>query len=265
MKKNLLYLTTLLLSSLALGACGNDEEEVESPKTSGYVVANVSESPTWQVDWTGNDVRPDWVEPMPSDYENWAVLFIQLEDELKQYASDDDLLALFVDEELRGLASPAIDVSGSGEDRGSFLLKSYGNEGDQRLLDITLRYYCSELNQIFTRSTQMMYTVGEVLGVEEDLIPQFTLGSPKYPVSGVVSLDETPIASANIEPNYGDLVAAFVADECRGVTTIEEEDLGFTSLIILGRKAGENVTLKYYDSAQQRILTFENALTTARQ
>ena len=98
MNKNILYSTAILLASLTLGACSSDDDE---PKTEGYSVETVSEAPTWQVDYSGSEARPDWQEPNPGDYENWTIMLVQLEEALKPCAGDDDLMALFVDGELR--------------------------------------------------------------------------------------------------------------------------------------------------------------------
>ena len=85
-------------------------------------------APTWQIDWNHDQQRPDWKEPDGSIYENWTILKVQIEEALRPYASSGDLMALFVNGELRGLASPAVIVSTGQTDNGKFLMKAYGNE-----------------------------------------------------------------------------------------------------------------------------------------
>ena len=78
MNKNFLYSTVILLASLTLGACGSDDND--TPSNYNYTVETVSQAPTWQVDWSGNEARPDWQAPNPSDFENWTVVRQDLPD-----------------------------------------------------------------------------------------------------------------------------------------------------------------------------------------
>ncbi|MBR0036615.1 MAG: hypothetical protein IJP70_03120, partial [Bacteroidales bacterium] len=147
----------------------------------------------------------------------------------------------------------------SENDKGSFVLKAYGNEADQNVVSLTLSYYCSQLKQTFSRTVQMRYDMGKVYGLDEDLIPQFTLGAAKYPVVKQVNpASLTAFANAAITPAEGDIVAAFVGSECRGVSTLN-------SLTVFGRSAGEHVTLKYYQAATGKVYTFPDAVVTAQQ
>ena len=253
---NKIKLMILLLASLTFGACSSDDDNTSA----GYTVETVSQAPTWQVDYSGNESRPDWQEPNTGDYENWSIMLVQLEDALKPYVSGEDLMALFIGGQLRGLTSPATSQgTGSENDKGSFVLKAYGNEADQNVVSLTLSYYCSQLKQTFSRTVQMRYDMGKVYGLDEDLIPQFTLGAAKYPVVKQVNpASLTAFANAAITPAEGDIVAAFVGSECRGVSTLN-------SLTVFGRSAGEHVTLKYYQAATGKVYTFPDAVVTVQQ
>lgn len=253
---NKIKLMILLLASLTFGACSSDDDNTSA----GYTVETVSQAPAWQVDYSGNESRPDWQEPNTGDYENWSIMLVQLEDALKPYVSGEDLMALFIGGQLRGLTSPATSQgTGSENDKGSFVLKAYGNEADQNVVSLTLSYYCSQLKQTFSRTVQMRYDMGKVYGLDEDLIPQFTLGAAKYPVVKQVNpASLTAFANAAITPAEGDIVAAFVGSECRGVSTLN-------SLTVFGRSAGEHVTLKYYQAATGKVYTFPDAVVTAQQ
>ena len=215
------------------------------------------------MDFSGNDERPDWQEPNPALYENWAIIIVQLEDALKPYVTDDDLLAFFVGGEMRGLTSPAVSQAEGAEadaDRGTFLLKAYGNEADQNVVTVTLRYYCARLKQTFTRTVQMRYDMGEVYGLDDAIVPQFTLGCDKFPVAETHTLDPTDLAPIDVIPGAGDLLAAFVGDECRGVAEFNAPILLFNFLTVYGRAENERYTLKYYHAASQRVFTFTRTL-----
>ena len=223
-----------------------------SVQASAYTVTTVTEAPDWQMDWSYNQERPDWQAPNATDYANFSVMFIKLEATLQPYASKDDLMAIFVGDELRGVASPAYVVGSEDTAPTTFVLKAFSNEGNGDVIDLTLKYYNAQLKQIFTRSNTLTYDMEEVFGIEEDFIPQFTLGSAKYPV--VITVDMMSIlAGAGITPVEGDIVGAFVGDECRGVWTMADGQ----NLNVYLSDAEETVTLKYYDSTRGRLHTFE--------
>jgi hypothetical protein len=59
-----------------------------------------------------------------------------------------------------------------------------------------------------------------------------------------------------IQPAAGDMVAAFVGDECRGTVTLDERLLGDEAVITLyARHEGEAFTMKYYNAATGRVYT----------
>ena len=245
MNKNIIYSVAILLASLTFGACSSDDDNTPA----GYTVETVSQAPAWQVDYSGSESRPDWQEPNTGDYENWSIMLVQLEDALKPYASGDDLMALFIGGQLRGLTSPAVSQgTGSENDKGTFVLKAYGNEADQNVVSLTLSYYCSQLKQTFSRTVQMRYDMGKVYGLDEDLIPQFTLGAAKYPVVKQLTVTPADLSIDGVTFGSGDMLAAFVGSECRGVTALN-------SLTVFGRQEGEAYTLKYYNAATQRVYT----------
>ena len=251
-----MFCTVLLSAALSL-------------QVSAYTVTHVAEAPQWQIDWSYNQPRPDWQEPSASSYMNFSVILVTLEEELQPYASNDDLLALFVGDELRGMSGPALDMSTGETDNKHFLVKAYGDESGGDMIDVTLKYYNAQLRQVFSRSTTITYDPDEVLGIEEDFIPNFTLGSAKYPVVKTIDVADI-LASAGITPAEGDIAAAFVGDECRGVSQLSmvngqsSMDNGQWSTVNLQCSMineNETVILKYYDAARHRVFTFDGSLT----
>ena len=238
----------VLLASLVLGACSSsdDDNNVNDPKNAAYTETTVTEAPAWQIDWSNNQERPNWTEPDGSLYANWTILKVQIEDALKAYASDGDLMALFVNGEIRALAKPAVNVGG-GTATGKFLMKAYGNETGSETVNMSLQYYSQTLKHLFTLTDNITLDSDETTGIDEAFIPEFTLGSAKYPVMKVVG----------VEP-IGNTVAAFVGEECRGTVSLSTS--GNTQLLIFGRNAGESLTLKYYDAAAGKLYTIPNAV-----
>jgi len=255
MKKNILYSIVALLASLTFGACSNDDDE------NVIQVTRQDSAPLWFVDWTYNASQPDWQAPDVSRYENWMVVMIQVEDELKPSALPDDRMAVFVGDELRGLARPAFPLQ---EDENAtnttlYVMKLFGNEPDGTHLELKMQYYSPYLRQVFTCCTPIEYNSGAVHGVAEKLMPRFTLGSQKYALTRMLPLEALPLAQAAVTPAEGDQVAAFVGDECRGNYTLDDQLLsGSPFLYVFLHDRSESVSVKYYNTATQNVYTFNN-------
>ncbi len=215
-------------------------------------VTPVTTAPDWYVDWNDNQKRPNWQAPDASTYENFTVMFIKIEKALQPYATGDDLLAIFVGDELRGLAKPASVVGNANAGASTFVLKAFSSESNGDEMDVILKYYNAQLKTIFSCSYSFIYDENEAIGVTDDFVPAFTLGSTKFTSAKYFDV-YTTLASAGITPANGDMVGAFVGDECRGVATFPlKGDEPFTVYL---REEGETVTLKYYDAAGKRVIT----------
>ena len=249
----------LLLAGLVLGACrGSDDESKSDGNASvAYTETTLSEAPQWQMDWTHNQERPDWKEPDASLYENWTILMIKIEEALQPYVSDGDMMALFANGELHGLARPAVGEDGQLAFPATFLMKAYGNETSTEAIKISLKYYNQKLRHIFTQFADISYDSDVNIGIDDDFIPGFTYGSAKYPVMKAVNV-EALLAGAGIKPAADNKVAAFVGDECRGTATLSP--IGNTPMVIYGYTAGEQVTLKYYDATAGKLYTIPDAV-----
>ena len=244
----------VLLAGLLFGACSSDDDD--NSTNAAYTETSLSEAPTWQIDWTSNQERPNWTEPDASLYSNWTILKVQIEDVLQPYASDGDLMALFVNGEIRALAKPAVSVGG-GTATGKFLMKAYGNETGSETVNMSLQYYSSTLKHLFTLTDNITLDADETTGIDEAFVPEFTLGSAKYPVQKTVDV-EPLLTKVGLTPVSGNMVAAFVGEECRGTVSLASS--GSTQLLIFGRNAGESLTLKYYDATAGKLYTIPDAV-----
>lgn len=249
MKK--VYLRLVLLASLVVGACSCERDD------DGIVsVSTVNEPPVWEVNWNNDQERPNWQQPDASAYENWTIIMVQIEEALQPYVSDGDLMGLFVNDELRGLASLAVAKGNAPTDAARFVMKAYGNEAGSETVSMSLRYYCQKLRHMFTLSGEISLSSDETTGTDEDYIPPFTTGSEKYPLTKTVAV-ETILTALGITPAAG-VIAAFVGNECRGVADVPAS--GSAQLTIHGRTAAESFTLKYYDATAQKMYTLPDAV-----
>ncbi len=247
---------SILLACLILGACSSDDDN--NSVNAAFTETSQSEAPVWQIDWSNNQERPNWKAPDASRYENWTILKVQIEETLLPFVSDSDLMALFVNGELRGLAKPAVTVAGNKTSGGKFLMKAYGNETESETVNMSLQYYNQMLKHIFTLSDDISQNSDVTTGIDEDFIPEFTYGSAKYPIMKTATVEHL-LTKVGITPTSGNIAGAFVGDECRGTVTLSAA--GSTTLLIYGRNAGESVMLKYYDKAKGQLYTIPGAVT----
>ena len=251
---NKIKLAFVLLAGLVFGACSSDDDGGNNSNVK-YTEAAVSEAPVWGIDWQFNQERPAWTKPDGSSYGNWTIMMVQLEEALRPYASDEDMMAIFVNGEMRGLATPAEGTVKDGN--ATFLMKVYGNETGTETVNVSLQYFSQRLNQIFTLSDNINLNSDESTGIDEDYIPLFTLGSPKYPIVKTVGV-ESHLTKVGVPYSDGNIIGAFVGNECRGLAELSTS--GNTSLVIYGRTTGETVTLKCYDAENGILYTIPNAL-----
>lgn len=248
----------MLLAGLVLGACSSDSDSHGGgdDQTVTVTESTQSEAPEWKIDWSNDQEAPSWTEPT-AIYENWKLLKIQLDDALQATASGDDLLGVFVNDELRGLAKPVTDLDGELISPVKFIVKISGNEAENETVNISLRYYSQTLRHLFTLTERIQLNYNHPVGIDEDYIVAFTEGSAKYPVVKTVSV-EPLLKSQNVPYSTGDMVGAFVGDECRGTATLAPS--GMTTMVVYGREAGEMVTLKVFDEDSARLFTITNAM-----
>ena len=216
-----------------------------------YTTNSPKKAPEWLAGFTYGDKRPDWQDPETGMYENFSVLFVDIEDELLPYVSNQDQLAVYVNDELRDVASPAVPLGSTEEGGGFYMLKVWGNEAENQVINFTLKYYNSKLRHLFSISDKC--TVGEVLGVEESNVVPFTSDRVHYSGDGTLDVNAI-LAGYGIQPGAGDMIGAFVGRECRGVGRMN--DSSFSPLTVNYQKAGEPVALRYYDAAKGQIITF---------
>lgn len=244
----------LLLSPSLLCGCG-DDDDVDSGQATALKEVSVGK-PDWNIDMMHNEPTPDWQAPDPSLYENWMIFMVRMQDELKSYISDDDMLALFVGDELRAVNHPAkpadADVAAS-DDATFFILKVMGNESADQEVEATLKYWSAKLHQTFSIKGKGRFIPENVKGVDTEFLPDIMLGSTKYPVTGWLKMGFVP-EDYGIVHSDNDMMAVFIGDECRGITRIYRH--GYTDqhrIIVFSKQEGEEARLLYYNAKNDRV------------
>jgi hypothetical protein len=233
------------------GCSTMDDDEVNGGSTEGEASSTfaASEKPGWSIELMGNDAKPNWVAPNPSNYESSMVIMVKLQNELVPYSTDDDRMTIFIGNECR--ARPSVRNI---EDNGDiyFVLNIWGNSSDR---DVTfgLHYYCAALHQIFTLRGIATFVAERTYGIEEDYVPPLLKGCKKYPIQNTLFI--TQADNAPFVPATNDLVAVFVGNECRGVGQIGK---AFT---VFRTSVNETLQLRYYSSEKGGIYTLNQTVT----
>ena len=258
MKK--IFLMMLAMSLLMLpGSCSSsdDDDDDGGNKSESELRVLSSGRPDWNVDLVYNESMPDWKAPNPALYENWFIMIFRIQDELKKFISDDDMVAVFVGDELRALSHPSRVMDGSQASENDsiyYILKVYGNESAEENIQLTLKLWSANLRQTFTLKGTSSFINEAVKGGRNYDLPGVSFGSSKYPVTSQVTVRFLP-AQHGLEPSADDLYAAFIGDECRGTVPLTFNVLssGQIPLIVFGSKEGETVRVLYYNAKSNNV------------
>lgn len=131
---------------------------------------------------------------------------VLLSDYLRQFAGADDRIAAFIGDECRGTVNPIVY-----DGQYMFLLHIRGNSAESERL--SLRYYSARKRRVYTCSDLTdFYPNGTYGTINEPMVPPFD-ETAKYPesMSVTVSVMEHPTFTRS----DGDMIAAFIDDECR--------------------------------------------------
>lgn len=134
MKKLMIAIAALTLMVMGCSS-GDDDSGVVTPEKKEPVDTTQTIKP-------GTDVRPHWEGPNYNLFEQYMAIDVLLQDTLAPYASDQDLMAAFIDNEVRGVSG----ARQSGE-QWIFPLVVASNESN---VPLRLSYYCDKLHRIFT-------------------------------------------------------------------------------------------------------------------
>ena len=198
------------------------------------------------MDWTAADTKPSWQNPDPTLYDSNMFYLVRLDEELKEYSTDNDMMAMFMNGICRGVS--ARNVS---EDGNIFFLLHVKGKGSESGEPLELRYYCDKLHHTnvlpdittFVPNNIITPTI-KILRIED--------GSSKYPVSTTLTIvipKELPFTV-----NDNDKVAVFVGEECRGVGQREADIKDRWQMSVYG-KAGETAQIRYYSAEKKGAYT----------
>lgn len=240
-----MMLMAVLTLAWGCSSSSGDDGNAEQWNGSTYIPAA---KPTWAVNWTSTATAPDWKNPDPTKFDSSMHILVDVEGELASNSTDNDMMAIFIDGECRGVSRRNVAPNGSV----SFLLflKGSGVEADRPM---ELRYYCDKLHHINVVPSYMGFKPNNIL--DKDYMKVFNIGkgSSKYPVCTELTVmmpQKMPFTASS-----GDMLAVFVGDECRGVGSRNADAFGSWNVLTYGVKAGETAQIRYYSDEKSGVYT----------
>lgn len=227
--------------------CSSDDEENNKEKWTNSIYVPCDE-PTWAVDWTAADSKPSWQNPDPTLYDSNMFYLVKLDEELKEYSTENDIMAMFMGDKCRGVSARNVLPDGNV----AFLLhvKGKGSESGEPL---ELRYYCDKLHHTNILPDITTYAPNNIITPAYTKLLSIKDGSSKYPVSTTLTVvipKELPFTV-----NDNDKVAVFVGEECRGIGQREADIKDRWQMSVYG-KAGETALIRYYSAEKKGAYTF---------
>jgi hypothetical protein len=246
--KNVKIMMLMAVLTLAWGCSGSDDSG-NTEQWNGSTYAS-SAKPTWVVDWTSTSTKPDWQNPDATKFESSMHILVDVEGELKNNSSENDMMAAFIGGECRGVSHPTRAPNGSV----SFLLyfKGTGTEGSVQTL-CELRYYCDKLHHMNVLPFYIAFVPSNILDKKYMKVLTISEGSLKYPLCTQLTVmmpQKTPFTA-----NSGDMLAVFVGDECRGVGARNDDAYGSWNVFTYGVKVGETAQIRYYSAEKGGVYT----------
>lgn len=245
------YIIAIAALTLAWGCSSDDDDEKKDnePVYANSTFMSYDQIPLWEVDQSADQQRPQWTSPDPSRFENKMIVLVRLQNELVPYSTDDDMMAVLVDNECRALS-----IRSGNDEKVFFVLNVHGNADDVSE-KFQLCYYSGGLKQLFVlNAPKNTYLNERTVGIDSDFSPDFTDGSSKYPVKTMLTvypglLNNRPVSSEH------DLVGVFVNGECRGI------GLPGQAFTAFAYNKDEQAELRYFSWLVQGIFTTNKKIT----
>ena len=248
---------------LILGGCSSDNEN-EGEGKSNVAFTPVDTAPNWAVDWTSNDAAPDWKDPTPTKFECSMNMLVELSSLLLPYSTDDDLLAVFIGDECRGVSRR--NVTKDGDVLFLVHVKGASEEAGQPM---TMYYYSAGARQLFINEYTMPSFEPNNLMDRND--KDFTLilspveTSTKYPYFTemmVTMPDDVPFTIT-----ADDKMAIFIGDECRGICQQAPNKEAYDEWrgVIYTRSDDEQGQLRYSSAEKQGVYILADKFTLNNQ
>ncbi len=247
-----IMLTAVLTMAWGCSSSSDDNGNPERKQSETEKTFIASDTPQWLVDWSWNDPAPDWTEPDPSLYESFMYYTFHLEQQLFRYSTDDDLMAIFISGECRGVSQRNVVGDGSNQDILFTIIVSGNPEIDESSM-MEVRYYSGGMKQIISYSTDQLFEHSGVMDEKFEL----TYDTPKYQMGGG---QPELRGTLPFTVSSNDIIGVFVGDECRGTAHPNE----FCHVWMRQGVESETFQLRYYSAQRGGYYTSPQTITRTK-
>lgn len=237
---------------LAFTACSSDNDDPHKDERPTFTAA---QRPNWEIDWSSDVARPDWQEPDPTKFECSMDLMATLDDSFLKYSSDNDLLAVFLNDECRGVSYRNVMKNGGV----TYLLHVKGSS-EEVGQPMELRYYCDNLHLMSSpTSWRPTFEPNNLMTSAYQWVLRPGDGNTKYPNNTTVFIEHSNELPFTITPN--DLLGVFCGDECLGVAEPEPSASVTWQIEAYSNSTTNHVQFRYYSADKGGVYTFPIAIT----
>jgi hypothetical protein len=241
----------LLMATLTmLWGCSSDSDgDNDNGSKQNFTQTPVSQKPTWKIDWSSDVAAPDWQDPDPTKYECSMNLLYELDEETAPFSTDDDMMAVFMNGECRGVSYPNRMSDGVV----AFLLHVKGSS-EETADQMELRYYCAGLRHMTITYGVPPFIPNYLMDETYESDLNIGNGSQKYPLLTELSVllpEKLPFTVYD-----DDMLAVFVGDECRGIGSYDPELFTGWRVNVYSAHEDEEAYVRYYSAQNDCIYTF---------
>ena len=240
-------LFALCLLPFAFSACSSDDND--DPLTNERPTFMAAERPDWEVDWSSDVARPDWQEPDPTKFECSMDLMVTLEDNFLKYSSDNDMLAVFLNDECR-----AVSYRNVMKDGGVTYLLHVKGSSEEVGKQMELRYYCDMLHYMSIPGWTPSFEPNNLMTSAYQLNLRPEDGSTKFPYHTTILIQHTNDLPFCITKD--DQLGIFNGDECLGVADDGSYENNCWQIEVYSNDMTKPVQFRYYSADKGGVYTF---------
>ena len=174
---------------------------------------------------------------------------VTLEDNFLKYSSDNDMLAVFLNNECRGVSYRNVMNDGGV----TYLLHIKGSS-EEVGKQMELRYYCDMLHYMSIPGWTPSFEPNNLMTSAYQLVLRPEDGSKKYPLRTTVLIEHSNELPFTIKQN--DLLGIFNGDECLGVAELDIYDNSKWRIEAFSNDMTKPVQFRYYSADKGGVYTF---------
>ena len=194
MNKTIKQLILMAALAMAWGCSSSGDDDIanenggDSPSSQfTATMIKTEKEPDWQIDLTMDDEAPEWTAPDASNFESSMTVLVKLSEPLVPYSTDDDRMAIFVNDECRAVSVRNMNVLESYKEV-FFVLNIRGTASNENADEYVLKYYSGGAHHLFTISDPNAARAFVSEYIRTDFETDMLYGNHKYPVKVLANI-----------------------------------------------------------------------------